>query len=309
MPTLITQNAAHVREDLGDIISMISPEETPFTSAIGKAKATQKTHEWLRDELAAVNKDNAAAEGADAADATLITPTRLSNQTQIFTKTVAVSNTFEATNTAGGKSEIAKQIMKAGKELKRDQEAAFLSANPSVATGARKLGGAEAWIRSNALHGTGGATAGFSGGVVGAVTAGTARAFTEAMLITGLQNAYIAGGNVTTIMASPILKAKIGTFTGGATKQAVADGKKTLNVGVDIYNGDFGRQDVVASRFMSTSTVIAFDEDLWKVAVLRGVTKNELAKTGDATKYQLVTEVTLESLNESGNAKIADLNG
>ncbi|MBD8663129.1 DUF5309 family protein [Rhizobium sp. CFBP 8752] len=309
MPTLITQNAAHVREDLGDIISMISPEETPFTSAIGKSKATQKTHEWLRDELAAVNKDNAAAEGADAADSTLITPTRLSNQTQIFTKTVAVSNTFEATNTAGGKSEIAKQIMKAGKELKRDQEAAFLSANPSVATGARKLGGAEAWIKTNALHGTGGATAGFSNGVVGAVTAGTARAFTEAMLITSLQNAYIAGGNVTTIMASPLIKAKIGAFTGGSVKQAIADGKKTLNVGVDIYNGDFGRQDVVASRFMSTSTVIAFDEDLWKVAVLRGVTKNELAKTGDATKYQLVTEVTLESLNESGNAKIADLNG
>jgi hypothetical protein len=309
MPTLITQNAAHVREDLGDIISMISPEETPFTSAIGKSKATQKTHEWLRDELAAVNKDNAAAEGADAADSTLITPTRLSNQTQIFTKTVAVSNTFEATNTAGGKSEIAKQIMKAGKELKRDQEAAFLSANPSVATGARKLGGAEAWIKTNALHGTGGATAGFSGGVVGAVTAGTARAFTEAMLLTSLQNAYIAGGNVTTIIASPVLKAKIGTFTGGAQKQAVADGKKTIFAGVEIYNGDFGRQDVVASRFMSTSTVIAFDEDLWKVAVLRGVTKNELAKTGDATKYQLVTEVTLESLNESGNAKIADLNG
>lgn len=309
MPTLITQNAAHVREDLGDIISMISPEETPFTSAIGKSKATQKTHEWLRDELAAVNKDNAAAEGADAADSTLITPTRLSNQTQIFTKTVAVSNTFEATNTAGGKSEIAKQIMKAGKELKRDQEAAFLSANPSVATGARKLGGAEAWIKTNALHGTGGATAGFSNGVVGAVTAGTARAFTEAMLITSLQNAYIAGGNVTTIMASPLIKAKIGAFTGGSVKQAIADGKKTLNVGVDIYNGDFGRQDVVASRFMSTSTVIAFDEDLWKVAVLRGVTKNELAKTGDATKYQLVAEVTLESLNESGNAKISDLNG
>lgn len=309
MPTLITQNAAHVKEDLADIISMISPEETPFTSAVGKAKASAKTHEWTRDELAAVNKDNSAVEGADAADATLITPTRLSNQTQIFTKTIAVSDTFEATKIAGGKSELARQIMKAGKEIKRDQEAAFLSANPSVASGARKLGGAEAWISTNALHGANGATIGYSGGAVGAVAAGTARPFTEAMLITALQGAYTAGGNVTTIMAPPSLKAKIGTFNGGATKQAIADGKKTINVGVDIYNGDFGRQDIVASRFMTTTTVLAFDEELWKIAVLRGLSKTELAKTGDATKFQLVTEVTLESLNESGSAKIADLNG
>jgi hypothetical protein len=309
MPTLTTQNAAHVREDLADIISMISPEETPFTSAIGKSKASQKTHEWLKDDLAAVNKDNAAVEGADAADSTLVTPVRLSNQCQIFTKTVSVSNTFEAVNTAGGKSELARQIMKASKELKRDQEAAYLSANPTAATGARKLGGAEAWIKSNALHGTGGATAGYASGAVGAVTAGTGRAFTEAMLTTALQNAYTAGGNVTTIIAPPSLKAKIGTFTGGATKQAIADGKKTINVGVDIYNGDFGRQSVVASRFMTTSTVIAYDEELWRIATLRGVQKIELGVSGDSKKFQLVTETTLESLNESGNAKIADLNG
>ncbi|AYD00920.1 DUF5309 family protein [Neorhizobium sp. NCHU2750] len=309
MPTLITQGAAHVKEDLADIISMISPEETPFTSSIGKTKATQKTHEWLRDELAAVNKDNAAIEGADAADATLITPTRLSNQTQIFTKTVAVSDTFEATKIAGGNSELARQIMKAGKSIKLDQEAAFLSANPSVATGARKLGGAEAFIKTNAMHGTGGATAGYAAGAVGAVTAGTGRAFTEALLVSALQGAYTAGGNVTTIIAPPSLKAKIGTFTGNATKQAIADGKKTINVGVDVYNGDFGRQDVITSRFMTTSTVIAYDESLWRIATLRGLSKTELAKTGDATKYQLVTEVTLESLNESGSAKIADLNG
>lgn len=309
MPTLISQTAAHVRESLEDIVSMISPEETPFTSAIGKTKTTQKSHDWTRDELAAVNKDNAAAEGADAADATLITPTRLSNQTQIFTKTIAVSDTFEATKIAGGKSELARQIMKAGKEIKRDQEAAYLSANPSVANGVTKLGGAEAWISTNALHGANGATIGYASGAVGAVTAGTGRAFTEVLLNQALQKAYDAGGNVTTIIAPPKLKASMGKFDGGATKQAIADGKKTINVGVDIWNGDFGRQDVIASRFMTTTTVIAFDEELWKVAVLRGLTKTELAKTGDATKYQLVCENTLVSLNESGSAKIADLNG
>lgn len=308
MPTLTTTNATNVREDLNDIISMISPEETPFLSAIGKTKATQKTHEWIQDELAAVNKDNAAAEGADAADAALSVPVRLSNQAQIFTKTVQVSETFIASNTAGTKSELARQLMKAGKELKRDMDAALVSANPSVSAGTRKLGGAEAWITTNALHGSGGSTAGYSGGLVGAVTAGTARAFTETLFQSALQGAYAAGGEVKKVIAPPTLKAKISTFNGGATKQQDAK-SKTVFAGVDVYHGDFGVYDILPHRNMSTTTVIAFDPDLWNQAVLRGISKNELAKTGDSTKYQLVTEVTLECLNEAGNAKIADLNG
>lgn len=73
--------------------------------------------------------------------------------------------------------------------------------------------------------------------------------------------------------------------------------------------GDFGRQDVVASRFMSTSTVIAYDEELWRVATLRGITKNEIGATGDAKSFQMVAETTLECLSEEGNAKVSDLNG
>jgi hypothetical protein len=285
---------------------MISPEETPFTTAIGKTKATQKTHEWLQDELAAANKDNAAAEGADAADATLAVPVRLSNQAQIFTKTIAVSETFEASNTAGGKSELAKQLYKAGKEIKRDMEAAFVSDNPSVSAGVRKLGGAEAWIATNVSHGTGGATAGFSGGAVGAVTAGTTRPLTEDLFQNVLAGAFTDGGNITKVIAPPSLKAKIGTFDGGAVKQQMAD-KKTVTAGIDVYDGDFGRYDILPHRYMSTTTVIAFDESLWNQAVLRGIKKSELGKTGDAKKFQLVAEVTLECLNEAGNAKVADV--
>lgn len=60
---------------------------------------------------------------------------------------------------------------------------------------------------------------------------------------------------------------------------------------------------------MSTSTVIAYDPDLWAVATLRKYEKQALGKTGDSEKFLLVTETTLEAKNEAGNAKIADLNG
>lgn len=308
MPTLTTTNVSHVREDLSNVISMISPEETPFISSIGKTKATAVKHEWLQDELAAANKDNAIAEGADATDTTLNGPVRISNVTQIFQKDIRLSSTLNAVNTAGAKDELARQIAKKGKELKRDQEAAYVSGNGSVAAGVRKLGGAEAFISTNALHGANGASTGFAGGVVNAPTAGTARPLTEALFISALQKIWEAGGDPNTVIAPGVLKSKISTFNGGSTKQQNAD-KKTVNQAVDLYVSDFGTVTILPHRFMSTSTVIAYDPALWNSAVLRGVEKKELGKTGDSERYMLVTETTLESLNEKGNAKIADLNG
>lgn len=308
MPTLTTVNVSHVKEDLSNIISMISPEETPFTSAIGKTKATAVKHEWLLDELAAPSKDNAIAEGADATDTTLAGPVRISNVTQIFQKDVRVSGTLNAVQTAGAKEELSRQIAKKGKELKRDVEAAYVSANASVATGARKLGGAEAFIATNALHGATGASTGFSGGVVNAPTAGTARALTEAMFVTMLQSIWTAGGDPNTVIAPGVLKSKISTFVGGGTKQQNVD-KRTITQTVDVYVSDFGQVKILPHRWMSTSTVIAFDPSLWNAATLRAVEKKELGKTGDSERFMLVTETTLECLNEKGNAKIADLNG
>lgn len=308
MPTLITTNVSHVREDLSNLISMISPEETPFVSSIGKTKATAVKHEWLQDELAPADKNNAIAEGADATDSTLSGPVRISNVTQIFQKDIRISATLNAVNTAGGKEELARQIAKKGKELKRDQEAAFVSNNASVATGARKLGGAEAFISTNAQHGANGVSTGFSGGVVNAPTAGTARALTETMFVNALQSIWTAGGDPNTVIAPGVLKTKISTFTGGGTKQQNAD-KKTVNQAVATYVSDFGTVTILPHRFMSTTTVIAYDPALWNQAVLRGIEKKELGKTGDSERYMLVTEVTLECLNEKGNAKIADLNG
>ena len=39
------------REDLANFISMITRDETPFMSSIGKTKATAIYHEWQTDQL------------------------------------------------------------------------------------------------------------------------------------------------------------------------------------------------------------------------------------------------------------------
>lgn len=309
MATLITNNATNVREDLGDVISRISPEKTPFKTEIGSSKATATNHYFLKDTLAAANKDNAAIEGADAVFGTLTPPDKISNTTQNFTKFVQVSGTLQAVNTAGTKDEYARQVAKVGAELNRDIEAALVSANASVyGTGSTsgKLGGAEAWIKTNAFHGATGATAGYTAGAVGAVTPGTLRDLTEDMFNEMVQEVWNEGGDPTLVIAPGKLKQKISGFLGNGTKYQDANAK-TIYQGVDYYVSDFGKHQIIPHHFMSSTTVIAFDPSLWAVATLRSLKKVDLAKTGDSDKKMLVTELTLECRNEAGNGKIADV--
>ena len=53
VPSGTTRNDVSQREDLASFISMITRDETPFMSSIGKTKATAIFHEWQTDELAA----------------------------------------------------------------------------------------------------------------------------------------------------------------------------------------------------------------------------------------------------------------
>lgn len=306
MATLVTGDVKHIREDLGNFISTIDPEDRPFTNEIGKVKATSTTHEWLNDSLAPANKDNAGEEGAEAVFGVLGGPKRLSNRTQIFKKTVKVSGTLQAVNTAGTSNEKSRQILKAGKELNRDIEAALVSAN-STASGDPVLAGAEAWISTNALHGAGGSTAGFVGTAVQEVVDGTARPLDDVLINELFLKIHDAGGYAKQVIAPGRIKQKVASLrTGNGSWQMPAD-KKTIYAGVDYYVSDFGVHEIIPHHFMTKTTLIAFDKDLWSMATLRGIKKEDLAKTGDSDAMQILTEVTLECMNEAGNGKIVDI--
>ena len=107
-------------------------------------------------------------------------------------------------------------------------------------------------------------------------------------------------------------KRKLAAF-GGATKFAgvtVNQGREAQAVligGVDLYISDFGEHKVVLNRFMRTRTVLALDMDYWATSWLRPIKYVPLAKTGDATKGQLVCEMTLVGRNPDSSAKLQDL--
>ena len=171
------------REDLANFISMITRDETPFMSSIGKTKATAIYHEWQTDELNAPGNSRISegtdyvipgstaglsggqspnAQGTAAAQEDTIggrsfnivgpSRTRLGNYTQINGKTIAVSGTRRAIDQAGVADEYAYQLKKRGTELRRDLEFDLVhSYNAADATSnQRQMGGFQSWINVNA---------------------------------------------------------------------------------------------------------------------------------------------------------------
>ena len=304
--TFDTYDSIGEREDLSDVIYNISPTDTPFLSSAAKTQATAVLHEWQTDSLAAAVTNNAVIEGDEATADAVTATTRLSNSAQILDKVVTITGTQEAVDKAGRASEIAYQIAKKAKELKRDLESSLTSNNAEVtgsASAARVLGGLGSWVATNDVFGTSGSSGGLGNT---ARTNGTQRAFTEAQLKSVIKSVWNAGGNPQIIMVGPFNKQKLSGFTGNSTRfDAGADA--TLYTSVDVYASDFGQTQVIPNRFSRDRDGWVLDMDYWGVAFLRDFSMHELAKTGDTEKRQLLVECTLESRNEAASGLIADL--
>ena len=308
-----TYTTVGIREDLADIIYSISPTETPFMSGVAKTRATNTSHQWQTDALAAVAA-NAKVERATITYPTLSATTKETNYTQISTKAVQVSGTNDAVTSAGRNNELAYQVAKSAKELKRDMETALLSNVASAAgdaTTARTLGGVQTWIETNVDAGAGGSGAGNGAARVD----GTQRAFTEDQLKSVLRACFNEGGNPNMVMVGAFNKQKLSGFTGGSTRFDQAEDRR-LVTSIDVYESDFGTLQVAPNRFIrganGTAAKIGQDAlilemDYWACAFLRDFSLQNPAQTADADQRFMVAEYTLESRNEKASGLVTDL--
>lgn len=304
------------REDLEDVIYNIAPTETPFMSMAAKTKATARLHEWQTDSLAAA-ASNQAIEGDDATNTTATPTARVTNYCQISQKTFGVSGTQEAINKAGRKSELAYQLAKRGKELKRDMEYALTQNQASNAGGAgtaSSMASTESWMSTNWTSLGSGSTAtsvGFSGGTVAAPGDTSLQGtISEAAMKAVISSVWNSGGDPGVILTGRFNKQKISAFAGIATQYKVntQNGKRAQILGAaDSYISDFGEHRVIPSRFNRDRTVQILDMDYWAVAYLRPFQQYALAKTGDAERRQLLVEYTLVAKQQAASGKIADL--
>ena len=289
-PARSTGKDVSQREDLADFITMITRDETPFISSIGKAKATAIYHEWQTDELEAPG-DSRIGEGTDyiepvSGGGATATPavgakfatdgpnrTRLGNYTQINGKTIAVSGTRRAVDQAGVADEYAYQLKKRGTEMKRDVEHDMIhSHNVSAAVGnqnanARSAGGYQSFINSTDTcvyvggFGAPATTADGTGRIRSAATSGTAQPSTGSLALTDIdsvmQKIYEQGGTATSIMVSPKLRRDFSDLMvsdTGVKRELGTSGQ--LRQSVDVYMSDFGDLMVVPNYIMGLANSI-----------------------------------------------------
>lgn len=305
------------REDLSDMIFNVAPHETPILSAMGRCKAKNTLHEWQTDTLAAAAM-NHAIEGDDGQDADALTATtRLNNITPILKKKMVVSGTQEnGMDHAGVQSEMAYQESKKMKEIKLDLEYMIINGGETNgignvrvagdATTAREMSSLQCYINTNNSVGSLGASSAGTG--ADAMTSGTDREFTEAMLTAMLALCFTNGADPKILAVDATNKGLVSAFTGGSTRYIDSHTKELVN-SIDVYVGDFHTLAVTPCRQCPGEIAYAIDTQYAKLAELRPLQSYDLAKTGDNVKREMIWECTLQVGTEKAHGIVGDLGG
>lgn len=319
--TFQTTSAVGNREELSDVVSRITPEDTPIYSMIEKVKFKSTHPEWETDELAAPG-ENIQLEGDEYTFAATTPPERLGNYTQIMRKDGIISETQDIVDEAGNIQKVKHQKLKKGVELRKDVEYSIVDTNASVAGATRESGSLPTWLETNVSRGATGANGGYSTGtgLTTAPTNGTQRTFTKDQLDDVMQDGYTNGANFRHVFCSPYAKKVFVTFMSDSNvasfRYAASSGKNnSIVANADVYEGPHGKVMIHPNRVMAGSAALArnvflVDEEYLKFGWLRKIKEDKnLAKTGDAKKFVLIGEGALKPTNEKGLGVIADVFG
>lgn len=284
-----TYDTSTNHEDLTDVLTKIGDMTTPAYSKIRKVSAKNTLHEWSTYEHDAVAV-NAAVEGATFQYGTLTAPSRLTNYTQIFSKTFQVSNTQQAVDPAGMEDEYAFRVQVALEAIGRDIEGALINgtANSGASGTGRRLKGIMSFITTNISTGT-----------------GTGRPLSEDELNGLIQDCYENGGRPDWLLGSYTQVNKLAQLM--SADRTYNDGNKEFTSQMLVYSSPFGRVMVEGDSQIASDTLTVLQKDMWAIAQLRPVAKKDTPETADAKNGVLLGELTLEGRSEKMNGKMTGL--
>jgi hypothetical protein len=292
-----TYEGIRMVEDVSDIIGLISPYDTPVYSSLSKPDCHNRLVEWQEDELRPPAA-NANVEGADTTLGVVGIPTEKNNRTQIFEESARVSDSIEATDFYGRASEMDYQIMKKGRELRRDIEYTLVGVGilqiPVVGSAAvaRQMGGVQYYIDSTTTD----------------ENSGTPRDFTEAQVLAVHQLCWAAGGDPNVLFVTGSHSIRVANFAYASGRQRdIGNETRLMNV-VDLYVSPFGELSVVTNRWQKATDALLLEMARWDVPTLRSMRTVPLAKTGSNEKVLLDCELSLRHENSKASGLITDLN-
>ncbi len=287
MTTYTTYDQVGKKESVADIITDITPFDTPAMTMFKDEKISARTFSWLEDALDAAGV-NAAVEGASASMATLANAVERTNNTQILTKAFQVSATSDAVATYGRAKETAHQLGKALKAIKRDAEFMLVGADQAAVAGDASTARKSASVIDQ----------------ISTVEAGGSAALTEAMLLSAGQTAYNNGSDVDTFMIKPADAQIVAGFSASSGRnREIAQGKTLVNA-IDLYVSPYGEYRVVLNRHLEATHALLIDPSMFKTCTLRPFTRTLLAKDGDSDKHFVVGEMSVKHMNFGDSVQI-----
>jgi hypothetical protein len=287
-------------EDVSNIITNISPDETPMTSRFGRTKAVATVHSWLEDALSAPTV-NQQPEGGPLT--VLVPAPRVPkmNYTQIVERGYEVTGTQEVVLKHGVTSEFAYQMRKAARELALDIESAIITQAAgslgTVGAPTRIMTGLPGFITTNIFS-----AGSMSGGQTPTMVPGP---LTEGLINDAIQAAWEKGGNPRVVYMSAKNKRAASGFSNSERQRDQKEKKITKTI--RFYESDFGTVEFVPHRLVPTTTVFVVDPSFCKLAYLRPIHREVPAKTHDTKKAVLLGELTLEVRADAAHAKITDI--
>ncbi|MEG8098813.1 DUF5309 domain-containing protein [Candidatus Liberibacter brunswickensis] len=318
--TFITSSSN--KESLSDVVSRITPEDTPIYSMIKKGNTNSIHPEWVVDDLDSPGI-NAQLEGDEYSFESITAPERIGSYTQIMRKSWIISGTQEAVDDAGYILKYKEQKLKKALEIRKDVEFAIVSSQGSQKKSPRKMGSLSSWIKTNASRGNGGSSGGYDNvtGITKNPKDGQQRSFSKQLLDEVMQEGYQNGANFRHIIVSPFVKSEFVRFMSDpnvASFRYAASGKSNNNTIVataDIYDGPFGKVMVHPNRVMASNSETArnaflIDPNTLEFLWLRKIHEDKnISKNGDANKGILIGEGTIKVKNEKAIGIVADLFG
>ena len=285
-----TYEAVGNKLDMSDIITNISPEDTPLFSRIARTRATAVMHEWLEDSLGEP-RTNKQPEGYTYTTEAVTPRTRLNNYTQIMHRGIHVTQTQEVVLKYGLRSETAYQMQKTLKELAFDCEQALIQQDTKMLGSmdeARQFGGLPYCVVTNNF---------------------TATKLTFDEINNALEQTWNIGGKPSVLLVSPRSKRIISTFTAGNTKYMEGNKTRRLTQMISVLETDFGTLQCLVDRFMPDDTVYGLSPEYMKKAFLRPFRQGDMPEMSDMHRKYVKGEWTLEMRAEKAHFKISGLDG
>lgn len=299
----------------GDLFS-ISPEETPFLSAIGGLTGGRPTtgttmFEWQYYDLRDASSTRQQVEGAPAPNGESRVRGTAFNVVEIHQEAVELSYTKQATTgqratngqaqvTVGSTTmpadELRWQIDQQLKQIARDVETTFINgtfSNPGTNATARRTRGLLDAITTNVATVSGGA-------------------LTENSVLDLMQTVWTNGGlqqgETRTVVVNAALKRQL-TKLFITNKGYIESSRNVGGVNLQTFETDFGRVNIMLNRYAPTAvlTVCSLEDCAPRFLEIPGkghLFVEPLAKTGASDKVQIYGEIGLEYGNERHHGKL-----